>query len=223
MAELYLIPITFSSLSLQGKDVSSKLNWKEWKMIENITRWVCQLQILTLQINHHVPMVLLWHVNVWLLCSHFLICNHATLPLQIWQPLFPNKSIQVIICLKVLMFLSYVWYNLYCLLPWHPKVWRVSSNNYISNILYLPFQYQHQIYLREWILLCDWLSDNNFQKLATVVWVTVSLPSSKYPSSNTTSTIGFIGISINFFSLGQFSSFHQKILFFFACGYSSPW
>ena len=116
---------------------------------KNITRWVCPYQILPLCLNHNVPMVLLWHIDMWSFRSCCLRCNHPPMPLQIWQPLFPNKSTEVILYLKEIICLSYIWYNLYNLLPWHPNVCRVSCNNYIFNILHLSFQWQHSLSQRE--------------------------------------------------------------------------
>ena len=34
-------------------------------------------QILPLCLNYHVPKIMLWHTNMWLFSSHFLICNHT--------------------------------------------------------------------------------------------------------------------------------------------------
>ena len=112
------------------------------KTSKNITRWFFPSQTPPIRLNHHVPTVLLSHTNMQFFRSHCLIFNHPPTPLYIWQPIFPNKVIQVITCLYIRTFLSYVWYNLYCLLPWHPKVRRVSCNNYIFNIIYLIMRYQ---------------------------------------------------------------------------------
>ena len=70
------------------------------------------------------------------------------------------------------------------------------------------------------ILVCDWLAANTFQKNPTVVRGTGSLPNYKLPSSRTPSTVGLLGISSDFFSLGQFLSFHNKFLFVFYAGSS---
>ena len=110
------------------------------KTSKNIMRSVCPSQILPLCINHNVLTVLLWHTNLWSFCSHWLIFNFLPMSLQIWKPLLPNKVIQVIIWLDIRNFLSYFVYCLYPLLPWHPKVRRVSCSNYIFNIIYLPLQ-----------------------------------------------------------------------------------
>ena len=50
---------------------------------------------------------------------------------------------------------------------------------------------------------------------------TGSSPNSKQAASHTPSTAGFLRISMHFFSLGQFYSFHQKNLFQFAAGSSN--
>ena len=110
------------------------------KMSKNITRWVCPSHILPLCPNHHVPTVLLWHKNMWLVHIFCLRFNHPPMPLHIWQPLLPNKLIQVIICLEIRTCLYYVWYFLYHLLTWHTKFRHVSSKNYIVNIIYLPLR-----------------------------------------------------------------------------------
>ena len=87
------------------------------------------------------------------------------MPLQILQPLFPNKVIQLIICLNIRIFLSYVWCDLYHLLTWYPKVCRVSCNNNILNMIYLPLREQRPTSQREFIALCDSFSANIFQRI----------------------------------------------------------
>ena len=57
----------------------------------------------------------------------------------------------------------------------------------------------------------------------TVILVNISSPNSKFSSSHTMSTFGYLCISSAFFSLDQFSSIHQEVLFCFADGYSMAW
>ena len=127
-------------------------------------RWVCPSQTLPLCLNHHVPMVLLWHKNLQYLCSRYLRFDHPLMPPHIWQPLLPNKVVQVVLWLGVITWLSYVWYHMYHLPPWNPKVRRVPYNNYIFNILYLPLQYKFLLYQGEGIIKCDRLAANTLKK-----------------------------------------------------------
>ena len=59
-----------------------------------------------------------------------------------------------------------------------------------------------------------------FKQFATVIRGMGSSPNSKNPSSHTPSTIVLLIISIHFFILGQLYSFHEKVIFRFAAGYS---
>ena len=135
------------------------------KTSKNIMRWVCPSQILPLRLNNRVPTVLFWHKNMLSFHSHCLSFNCPSMPIQIWQPLSLNKVIQLILCLDIITCLSYVWYHMYHLPPWHPKFHSVSFNNYIFNILYLPLRYQCLIYQGRSILVCDWLSANPLQTI----------------------------------------------------------
>ena len=135
------------------------------KTSKNITRWVCPSQILPLCLNHHVPTLLMWHINMWYFCSLCLSFNHPPMPLNTWHLLIPNNLIQVILFLDIRTWLSYVWYLLCHLPPWHPKVISVSCNNFIFNILYLPLWYQCPLYRGEGILVCDRLAANPLQKI----------------------------------------------------------
>ena len=83
------------------------------KTSKNTTRWVCPLQILPLCINHHVPTVLMWYKNLWFFCSRWMIFNHTSMPLQIWQTLLPNKAVQVIFCFYIRNWLYY--YDIACI------------------------------------------------------------------------------------------------------------
>ena len=59
-----------------------------------------------------------------------------------------------------------------------------------------------------------------FKQLITAVQVIGSLPNSRSPSSHTTYTFGLLILYRDFFSLGQFSSFHHEVLFHFTSGSS---
>ena len=131
--------------------------------------------------------------------------NHFLMHVHTWQPLFSNKVIQVILCLDIRTCLYYVWYSLYHLPPWHPKVLSVSCNNYIFNILYLPLRQQRLIYMGEVLSNVIGLMTIICKKLVTFIQVTVS-------SSHTPLTAGFLRLSRAFFSVGQFSSFNHKVL-----------
>ena len=129
------------------------------KTSKNIMRRVIPPYILKLRLNNHVHTVLFWHTNIWLLCISWLIFSQPSKPPQIWQPLLLNKIVQVILYLNKIFPLSYLLYNLHHLLDQHPKVFCVSCNNYILNILYLHFQYQLPLSQREFIhilLVCCW-------------------------------------------------------------------
>ena len=115
------------------------------KTSKNIMRWVFPSQILPLRINHHVSTVLMWHKSLWSLRGYCLSLHHPPMSLHIWQPVFLNKGTQVILYLNIQVCLSYVWYNLYCLLPWHPTVFQVPFTKYIFNILYLALWWQRPI------------------------------------------------------------------------------
>ena len=176
-----------------------------------IMRWVCLLQILPLRLNHHVTTLLLWHTNLWILRSRRLRFNHLPMPLRIWQPLLPNKVIQVILFLDIRTGLSYVWYRLYHLPPWHPKVRCVSCNNYIFNILYLIFRYQRMLYRGEVFSNVIGLLKILCKQLVTVILGTGSI-------SHTPLNTGFLSLSRSFLSIDRFSSFHHKVLIWFTAG-----
>ena len=110
------------------------------KTSKNITGWFIPSHILPLRPNHHVPTVLLWHANMLFFRIICLMFNYLPVYLHICQPIFPNKVIQVVLCLNRIICLSYVWYNLYHLLPRNPMVWPLSCNNYIFNIIFLPLR-----------------------------------------------------------------------------------
>ena len=59
------------------------------------------------------------------------------------------------------------------------------------------------------------------KQLVTVFQGTESSPNSKQSESHTPLTAGFLCISIYLFRLGQLSSFSQKSLFCFDCGFSN--
>ena len=140
--------------------------------------------------------------KMWSFRICFLNFNHPTMHLVIWRTLLPKKLFPVIICFKKIICLYFEIYNLYHFLPWHPRVCRVSCSNHIFNILYVPLRYQHLIYHMKSILYVISLVPTLFKQLATVIWGTVSLLNSKYPSSHTPSNVRFLSLSRYFFSLG---------------------
>ena len=99
------------------------------KISKNIMRWVFMPYILPLRLDHNLTKVLLWNSNMWLLHSCCLIFDHPSMPIQVWQSILPNQSIQIIICLNIIICLPYVLYNIHHLIPKYPKVCCVSYNN----------------------------------------------------------------------------------------------
>ena len=85
-------------------------------------------------------MVMLWHINLRFFQSLRLIFNHHPTPIQFWQPLIPNKLIQLILCLEITILMYNFWYNLYHLLLTHTSVCCVSRNSYIFNMIQLIVQ-----------------------------------------------------------------------------------
>ena len=59
-----------------------------------------------------------------------------------------------------------------------------------------------------------------FKQLYNVIQGTISSPNSKSLSSHTPYTIFFLSISVCFFRIGNFSSFHHKVLFHLSAGSS---
>ena len=137
------------------------------KMSKNITRWVCPLHIIPLLINNFVTSVRLWHTNPWSFFSVSLRFDHYNMPLQVWKMILSVQVTMVILLWDIIIRLYYVRYNLYHLLPRHPKVWCVSCNNYILNILYLDFYWNIHFFQREGIIIWYWPVDNYSQ---TIDW-----------------------------------------------------
>ena len=134
---------------------------------------VCPLQIIPLSFNNHVQTVLLWRENMLLFHSNRLVFSHLPIPIQFCQPLLLNQLIQLTICLKIIIFLSY------------PKVLCTSWKDYIPTMIYLFFLYQCSLSQREFILVCDQLLVYTSQKLTTVIWVNLPSTNSKYRSCHT--------------------------------------
>ena len=70
--------------------IQLKLMRKESK---NVTRLVWPPHTIPFYLTHHVPMVLLWHTNMWSFWSTCLRLNHIYKPLHFWQLPIPNRII----------------------------------------------------------------------------------------------------------------------------------
>ena len=55
------------------------------KTSKSIMRWVCLSHIIPPCLNHDVPMVLLWHTNIWLFCSRWMRFNHQPTVWYRWK------------------------------------------------------------------------------------------------------------------------------------------
>ena len=189
-------------------------------MSKDITRWVCTSQIIALRLNHHEQTVLVWRTNMWLLLSSCMSFHHLPMPVHIWKPILPNNVIQFILWLNIQIFLSCVWYNLYHPLPQHPKVFCVSCNNYIFNIIYLPFTIATPN-ISEGRHCCMWLAcSQSFSKKLPLLfedWYPGLTPNPLHHTPHI--QLGY-SVSPDVFSLGQFSSFHHKVIFHFTDGSS---
>ena len=103
-------------------------------MSKTFTWWIWPPHILPLRLNHHVPMVLLWQKNIISFQSRRLSFNPWSTPLQVCLLLLLNQIMQVILVLRIIIYLSNVWYKLYHTLPRSPKVFCVSWK-----IIYLTY------------------------------------------------------------------------------------
>ena len=146
------------------------------------------------------------------------------MPLNIGLPLLPNNVIQVILCLNIIIFLSYVWYNI-C----------------INSFLEIPTfsMYLVTIISQTWFTyLCNGktrflvckaflyvigLMSIIFKQLFTAIWGTGYLYKYISPSPQNSSTVAFLSLYINLFVLGQLSSFQKKSSFSLLIVTHSPW
>ena len=76
--------------------------------------------MIPIHINNHVPILLVWYINIWSFQSCCLIFHHLTTPIQVCHSPLPNQEIQVILWFEIRTHLSNICDYLYQLLSPHP-------------------------------------------------------------------------------------------------------
>ena len=100
----------------------------KWESMKNGTRWVSASQHIPLFLNHHVPYILLWNINMGYLLCCLLRFHHPYTSLQGMHIYLYNHIVNIIIYL----------YQWFCYPKIRPNLNTISPSNSNVSCIFLP-------------------------------------------------------------------------------------